>query len=144
MTTPYEYEGYRLPTEAEWEYAARSITSTKYAGSDDVDEVAWYQTMQGPPPMRSKVSAPMLGASTMSGHVSEWVWDWYDEYWFELSNIPGGVTDPTGPSSGIGRVQRGGSWFSLPRRVRVAEREYNPAGEHDSYIRVSSCEDGGP
>ena len=69
----------------------------------------------------------------MSGHVWEYVWDWYDEYWFELSNIPGGVTDPTGPNSGIGRVKRGGGWFSRPQYVRVAEREYSPIGERDSY-----------
>ena len=51
-----------------------------------------------------------------------------------LSNIPGGVTDPIGPSSGIGRVQRGGGWFSRPQYVRVAEREYDPLGERDPRV----------
>ena len=134
VITPYECEGYRLPTEAEWEYAARSITSTKYAGSDDVDEVAWYLDNAGSTTHAVKGKRPNAwGLYDMSGHVWEYVWDWYDEYWFELSNIPGGVTDPTGPNSGIGRVKRGGGWFSRPQYVRVAEREYSPIGERDSY-----------
>jgi len=114
--------GYRLPTEAEWEYAARAGAPTKYAGSGDVDEVAWYKDNSGqyPHPVGQK-KPNAWGLYDMSGNVYEWVWDWKGSY-------SGDATNPTGPSSGSSRVERGGSSFSVSRYLRVAERYSDSPG----------------
>ena len=98
---------FRLPTEAEWEYAARGGESSvgyKYSGSDMIDSVAWY-TKNAPTAHQIGFKLPNeLGIYDMSGNVSEWCSDWYGEY--ELST----KTNPTGPKSGEYKVFRGGSW----------------------------------
>ncbi|MDY5738202.1 MAG: SUMF1/EgtB/PvdO family nonheme iron enzyme [Candidatus Onthomorpha sp.] len=115
---------FRLPTEAEWEYAARGGKYSKgyvykYSGSNDADEVAWYDDNSGDEtrPVAIK-KANKLGLYDMSGNVYEWCNDWYDDNYCRNSS----QTNPTGPSKGACRVLRGGSWDVNDRGVRVSSR----------------------
>lgn len=118
--------GYRLPTEAQWEYAARYGGNYHYAGSGNVDSVAWYDDNSGNKTHEVGKKAPNgLGLYDMSGNVWEWCWDWYDDYSGEAQN------DPVGASSGSYRVVRGGSWANSAQFERSAVRNYdNPSSRH--------------
>ena len=122
-------KNFRLPTEAEWEYAARGGNLSKgykYAGSNSVDDVAWYwynipsQTVgaegYGTQPVATKVPNE-LGLYDMSGNVYEWCQDWYGSYTSDAQ------TNPTGPASGSDRVGRGGSWNYNAWFCRVSNRD---------------------
>ena len=126
---------YRLPTEAEWEYACRAGTTTKYSFGNDKSELgdtAWYAENSGnkPHPVGSKQPNPW-GLYDMNGNVSEWCQDWYGDY------PSGSVTDPTGPptgdptgaSWGSFRVLRGGGWDASAEGCPSASR----GGTYPSY-----------
>ena len=132
-------QNFRLPTEAEWEYAARGGRNggTKYAGSDNLNDVAWYWKNSGYKYLNGSDSvwnwkiirknysqthdvatkrANALGIYDMLGNVWEWCQDWYGSY------SSSSQTNPQGPSSGSFRVFRGGSWYNCARDCRVSSR----------------------
>jgi formylglycine-generating enzyme required for sulfatase activity len=113
---------YRLPTEAEWEYAARSGNRSQgflYSGSNNIDEVAWYDGNSGKHPHVVKEKKPNeLGLYDMSGNVWEWCSDWYADYRLDAK----GSVNPQGADNGSARVIRGGSWLNHSWNCRVALR----------------------
>ena len=112
---------FRLPTEAEWEFAARGGNKSqgfKNSGSNYLDDVAWYTDTtkdKGTRPIATK-SPNELGFYDMSGNVWEWCYDWYGSY------SSSAQTDPTGPTSGSLRVVRGGGWDDISCRVTLRDR----------------------
>ncbi len=126
--------GYRLPTEAEWEYAARAGTNARYAGTDDEKAVCEYGNVSkdfgcddghfGPAPVAS-FHPNGFRLYDMTGNVWEWVWDWFGSYKAD-------ARDPMGPASGRSRVFRGGSFVVSPRVVRVAYRYFDESSYRSS------------
>ena len=123
-------KNFRLPTEAEWEYAARGGNKSKgykYSGSNDADAVAWYEKNSGSKthPVETKQSNE-LGLYDMSGNVWEWCQDWYGKYSSHSQS------NPKGANTGGYRVLRGGGWDNYARRVRVSDRSINAPDSRDS------------
>ena len=146
VAADWSANGYRLPTEAEWEYAAKGGNGPGpyfiYSGSNDPDAVAWYNKISPPPVVFTEevkftmktspetnygANDPIheiglkkpnsLGIYDMSGNVWEWCWDWFGEY--QSAN----QTDPKGPETGTGRIMRGGAYsYAAEKIIRVAHR----------------------
>jgi formylglycine-generating enzyme required for sulfatase activity len=122
--------GYRLPTEAEWEYACRARTATRYSFGDDakaLDQYAWY--FDNSNDVRHPVGQKKpngFGLHDMHGNVWEWCWDWYEVNYYTRSE----ASDPRGPTAGTSRVCRGGCWNFLADRARSAQRDSGEAGRN--------------
>lgn len=115
--------GFRLPTEAEWEFAARggdvdaSAWKYPYAGSSLVDEVAWFKDNSNSDMHQVGLKkATFSGLNDMSGNVYEWCWDWFGPIQTKEE------TNPLGPPTGTARVRRGGSWLNYARSCTVTYR----------------------
>ena len=115
-------QNFRLPTEAEWEFACRGGNNSrgyKYSGSNNLGSVAWYDGNSGNKTHPVGTKAPNeLGIYDMSGNVWEWCADWYGDY------SSGAQTNPTGPYGGSNRVYRGGSWNYDVGRCRSSNRDF--------------------
>jgi len=125
-------ESYRLPTEAEWEFAALGGISNlkfKYSGSNNLETVAWFED-NGESRVHTvgKKSPNSLGLHDMTGNVWEWCQDWYGPYPSKK------IVDPTGPQSGTFHIYRGGSSFSSSESSLIANRSNDSQGDRVSYV----------
>ncbi|MEE1288491.1 MAG: SUMF1/EgtB/PvdO family nonheme iron enzyme [Bacteroidaceae bacterium] len=132
-------KNFSLPTEAQWEYAARGGKKSKgykFSGSNSLGDVAWYNgNSNSMPHSVAQKQSNELGLYDMTGNVWEWCQDWFDSNYY--ANSP--QNNPQGPSSGVFRVLRGGYWGNAPRNLRVSCRhKYYPDFRNDGYgLRLS-------
>ncbi|MBN1592872.1 MAG: formylglycine-generating enzyme family protein [Candidatus Coatesbacteria bacterium] len=132
VTCNFTVNGYRLPTEAEWEYACRAGTTTKFNSGDselDLEDYAWIGSNSGSETHGVRQKQPNAwGLYDMHGNVWEWCWDWFDENFY--AGQPNPDSDPTGPASGTDRAVRGGSWANYTWNCRSAYRHHDSPGDH--------------
>ena len=130
--------GFRLPTEAEWEYAARAGSNAEYCFGDDeklLDEYSWfYENAGGETHPVGEKKQNQFGLYDMHGNVWEWCSDWYGSSYYAECQKQGTVTDPPGPSTGSARVRRGGGWIGDAVFCRSAHRSGGAPGGRGDYL----------
>ena len=128
----FEADGYRLPTNWEWYFAAKANQNFEYVGSNNIDEVAWYYKNSHTTFTHDvgQKKANGFGLFDMSGNVWEWCWDWYGD------DVPS--EGSMGPSTGSLRVRRGGSYLLYPEKMRVSVwgRNWPHNSNHDLGFRL--------
>ncbi|GHU52999.1 hypothetical protein FACS1894200_13530 [Spirochaetia bacterium] len=125
VTWSYNANGYRLPTEVEWEYACRAGTITPFSTGDTITTHQANYNGKSTTPVGS-LTANAWGLYDMHGNVWEWCWDWYGDY------SSGNQTDPVGADSGYDRVSRGGGWDGNVAGLRSASRSFlSPTFRYD-------------
>lgn len=147
VTANWEADGFRLPTEAEWEFAARSggqderwagVSYEKglyrFGNYDEGGERDGYRTTS---PVGS-FQPNGLGLYDLSGNVNEWCWDWYDAYYYEVSP----ASDPRGPDAGQERVMRGGSWIAYANTCQTTHRRWSKPDHRYNFIGFRVCRKG--
>lgn len=133
----FESDGYRLPTEAEWEYAARSGGKDVQYSTDLVDtnfgNFMWYYLNSSELTHKVATKKPnALGIYDMCGNVWEWCWDWYDANYYKVSP----TNNPTGPASGVCKIRRGGSMWTIAQQNTTAYRDGDTPDSLDGYIGI--------
>jgi formylglycine-generating enzyme required for sulfatase activity len=130
VTANWSANGYRLPTEAQWEYACRAGTTTAYnTGATVSDHTGWYDLNSGDRTHSvGEKPANAWGLYDMHGNVMEWCWDWYGYYASDAQ------TDPSGAGYGTNRVMRGGSWCNFGVRLRSALRLFYAPYDRDDFV----------
>ncbi len=133
--------GYRLPTESEWEYAASAGKPDLFSGSVNLAEVAWYagNAQKGAHPVGQK-KANAFGLFDCSGNVWEWCQDWYNATAYATA---GDTQNPEGPTIGTARVIRGGSWSNSPRHCRTSNRSSRFPDARDCNLGFRVARSGG-
>jgi formylglycine-generating enzyme len=133
----FSCNGYRLPSEAEWEYCARANQEYRFSGSDRCNTVAWYKSNNNDETKVVGQKSPNgFGLYDMSGNVNEFCWDWWKSNYqgFDGRMESGARIDPTGPQNGSKRIFRGGSWSSNETECSVSQRfRINP---YKKYINI--------
>ena len=128
----FSANGYRLPTEAEWEFAAKSGKRNDffvYSGSDKADEVGWYNENSAAQSHPSGQKKPnQLGIYDLSGNIFEWVWNWYAPYSIRNGDLY------EGPDKGTDKVIRGGSWYHNASEMRVTNRNFTKPYTKNGYL----------
>lgn len=133
VTLNKDANGYRLPTEAEWEFAARGGTLSKnfiYAGSNNLPDVGWFKDNSAGTTHPVGTKQPNeLGIYDMSGNVWEWIWDWYSNAY-----SPDAATNPLGNATGCEKGRRGGSWHIVAKSCRNSNRLGTPSNLSFNYV----------
>lgn len=137
VTCDFSANGYRLPTEAEWEFAARggqSGKNTLFSGAKSPDKVAWFaENAGGTTHPVGKKSPNELGIFDLSGNVYEWTWNRFARY------TPEPAINPVGPEKGGHAIFRGGSWFSRAENLRVSFRNRDELNFKSDYLGLRLC-----
>ena len=132
--------GWRLPTEAEWEYAARGNKMQTYAGSNNIESVGWYiknANTQTHPVCEKQVNP--FDLCDMNGNVEEWVWDWYDATYFTEQSKKDKVLDPTGASGNKYKIVRGGHFADEEVNIHTSARSAAKPNKGNKHIGIRLC-----